>query len=157
MHDGNQVYFLNHRSKNYEIRHLHITIWRDHSAPKDPDAVIAVYRELLGDQPKTPIVIHCSAGVGRTCTFVGGLLLLERILERDNPSGVVVINEMRKRRFGAVQRSSQFVFMHYVLMELFCQVRNHTTFFTVNDVVGVEINLFTLLDLSYFTMFSMLW
>ncbi|KAK6054047.1 hypothetical protein COOONC_08447 [Cooperia oncophora] len=58
-------------AKRYEIRHLQLTTWPDHSAPYDSEPVIIVYKELLREQPKTPIVIHCSAGVGRTCTFVG--------------------------------------------------------------------------------------
>ncbi|RCN43773.1 Protein-tyrosine phosphatase, partial [Ancylostoma caninum] len=56
------------------------------------------------------------------CKLVEGIeLLLERIRRRQDVSGVAIMKWLRDRRFGAIQKGIQFVFMHYVTVELLCQ------------------------------------
>ncbi|ETN75882.1 hypothetical protein NECAME_03655 [Necator americanus] len=56
------------------------------------------------------------------CNFVEGIeLLLERIHHRRDASGVAVMRWLRDRRLGAIQKSIQFVFMHYAIIQLLCQ------------------------------------
>ncbi|KAL6740209.1 hypothetical protein Aduo_013587 [Ancylostoma duodenale] len=108
-------------SANIKIKHIHFTKWPDHSAPVDVDGIIELHRELLNNPSIGPVLVHCSAGVGRTCTFVGIEILLERILQCRNVSAISVLKELRHIRVSAIQKAVQFVFMHYVLLELFCQ------------------------------------
>ncbi|RCN43782.1 Protein-tyrosine phosphatase [Ancylostoma caninum] len=61
-------------SANIKIKHIHFTKWPDQSAPVDVDGIIELHRVLLNNPSIGPILVHCSAGVGRTCTFVGNRL-----------------------------------------------------------------------------------
>ncbi|WKY05041.1 hypothetical protein Q1695_005783 [Nippostrongylus brasiliensis] len=112
---------VKHRSGSAEVRHLQLTTWPDHSAPLEVDGVLDLYKEVLKYQKsnENPVLVHCSAGVGRTCTFVGGLLLMERVFQRDNPSALSVVKEIRKYRYAAVRRATQLLFMQYSVMEMF--------------------------------------
>ncbi|VDM71079.1 unnamed protein product, partial [Strongylus vulgaris] len=115
------------RNRQRIIRHLHCKTWPDHSAPKCPSVVVGIHREITKASHQTPIVVHCSAGVGRTCTLIGEIVelsaevLLERIRRRRNVSGVAVMRWLRDRRCGAIQKSIQFVFMHYIVVEILVQ------------------------------------
>jgi len=66
-----------------EVKQYHFTEWPDHGVPK-ADKVYDVFMHLIEevdnnhrieinstDSYKSPIVVHCSAGVGRTGTFIG--------------------------------------------------------------------------------------
>ncbi|CAJ0602137.1 unnamed protein product [Cylicocyclus nassatus] len=109
------------RSHQCNIKHLQLTAWPDHSAPKSPSAIIGIHKEIMKTSHETLILIHCSAGIGRTCTIMGVEVLLERIRRRRDVSGVAVMKWLRDRRFGAIQKGVQFVFMHYVVIELLVQ------------------------------------
>ncbi|KAK6749933.1 hypothetical protein RB195_002130 [Necator americanus] len=112
---------VKHREREFELRHLQYTNWVDHLAPKDTHGVIELHRELSKSPEGRPIVVHCSAGVGRTCTLVGIELLLEQANKLNSTSGVTLVKKMRESRMGAVQKSIQFLFMHYVVLDVFCQ------------------------------------
>ncbi|KAK6054782.1 Protein-tyrosine phosphatase [Cooperia oncophora] len=62
---------VQHALSRFKLSHIHCTSWPDHSAPKDSTCVIAIHKMLLQNHLKRPVVVHCSAGIGRTCTFVG--------------------------------------------------------------------------------------
>ncbi|XGW32060.1 hypothetical protein V3C99_010329 [Haemonchus contortus] len=115
------IFEVEHSQTRFTLCHIHCTTWPDHSAPKECGSVIAIHRLLWKNGTCSPIVVHCSAGIGRTCTLVGIELLLERILLRRNPSAIAIVRLMRRCRMGAVQVSVQFIFMQLVLMELFCE------------------------------------
>lgn len=50
--------------------HYNFVAWPDHSVPDSPRALIELFETLKQDHfYKSPILVHCSAGVGRTGTF----------------------------------------------------------------------------------------
>lgn len=108
------------RDTEFQVRHVQCTTWPDHSAPLDAAAALEIHKEISNSPPSHPILVHCSAGVGRTCAVVGIELMLERIRSRRFQSGASVVRTMRRARYGAVQKPIQFLFMHLVLLELFC-------------------------------------
>ncbi|KAH6933520.1 hypothetical protein HPB50_015893 [Hyalomma asiaticum] len=64
-------------SKNGETRsvfHYHFTAWPDHGVPSDPGCVLNFLHDVNQRQESMadagPIVVHCSAGIGRTGTFI---------------------------------------------------------------------------------------
>lgn len=58
----------------HEVIQLHFKGWPDHGVPQEPSDLLhlhQVLQELEEPLPKAPIVVHCSAGVGRTGTLIG--------------------------------------------------------------------------------------
>lgn len=62
------------------IRHFHFSTWPDFGVPNPPQTLVRFVRafrdRIKPDQ--RPIVVHCSAGVGRSGTFI----TLDRILQQ---------------------------------------------------------------------------
>lgn len=71
------------------IRHFHFTTWPDFGVPNPPQTLARFVRAFRGlVQPdQRPIVVHCSAGVGRSGTFI----TLDRILQQIKVSNTVDI------------------------------------------------------------------
>lgn len=51
-----------------EILQFHYTAWPDHGVPDSPHSLMSMLAMIRDAQPTNdvPLVIHCSAGVGRT-------------------------------------------------------------------------------------------
>ena len=61
------------------IRHFHFTTWPDFGVPEPPQTLVRfvrAFRERVTPEQR-PVVVHCSAGVGRSGTFIA----LDRILQ----------------------------------------------------------------------------
>ncbi|EYB89455.1 hypothetical protein Y032_0232g3066 [Ancylostoma ceylanicum] len=118
------VWNVKHREREFELRHIQYKNWPDHSAPKDSLGVLELHKVIKKNPEDHPVVIHCSAGVGRTCTLAGVEILLEQMRTLNFQSSITIVKTMRRSRLGAVQRAIQYLFMHLVVLEWLCQV-NH--------------------------------
>ncbi|XP_061911796.1 receptor-type tyrosine-protein phosphatase H isoform X2 [Entelurus aequoreus] len=89
------------------IKHFHFTAWPDHGVPQGTDVLIQ-FRGLIGEHieaqgNKAPIVVHCSAGVGRTGTIIALDVLLQQ-LHRDRKVNInALVHKMRLHRPYMVQ------------------------------------------------------
>lgn len=95
-----------------EISILHYRHLPDMGAPEtEEDAEI--FRKLLDSVPANtqdnPLVVHCSAGVGRSGMFIGSHYRLTNPSCIETPAEVVV--KLRSQRIGCVQRPQQYEFM----------------------------------------------
>lgn len=71
-----------------QIEHLHYTAWPDHGVPLYTHSVVTYLKKLLATPPGNgPVVVHCSAGVGRT----GTIILCDICLHRAAAEGVKII------------------------------------------------------------------
>ncbi|KAJ2490435.1 hypothetical protein IWW37_003176 [Coemansia sp. RSA 2050] len=55
------------------VTQLHYTEWPDHGVPQSPVPMVRIMKEVrsrVSPSPQVPVVVHCSAGVGRTGTFI---------------------------------------------------------------------------------------
>ncbi|KAL0279954.1 UNVERIFIED_CONTAM: hypothetical protein PYX00_001395 [Menopon gallinae] len=100
------------------IRHFHFTTWPDFGVPSPPQTLVRfvrAFRERVGPEQR-PIVVHCSAGVGRSGTFIA----LDRILQLMKTSDKVdifgIVWQMRKERVWMVQTEQQYICIHQCLL-----------------------------------------
>jgi protein-tyrosine phosphatase len=112
------------KKNNSDVRtiyHAHYLKWPDHGIPVGTkDALsflekVDYYRQLTNT--KAPILLHCSAGIGRTGTFCAIDIGIKRYLDTkiiDIPSTVVT---MRNERAGSVQTEDQYLFTYLALMD----------------------------------------
>ena len=60
------IYFSN-ILKTSSVKHLQYTSWPDHGVPNKPEHFLHFIELLRREMPHAePILVHCSAGVGRT-------------------------------------------------------------------------------------------
>lgn len=118
-------------NKSRMMKHFWYTTWPDHGVPKSASPVIAflraVKRETVNSQ--APILVHCSAGIGRTGTFMAidtGMQQLQCDWRVCDISGTV--KKMRKERGGSVQTPIQYRFIHQALLEYVTPGLPHSMF-----------------------------
>lgn len=65
-----------------------------------------------------PILIHCSAGLGRTATLIGAYAAIYRARQGtlNDRSITEIVTQMRRCRFGSIQRVEQYMFIYEVVM-----------------------------------------
>ncbi|XP_068169430.1 receptor-type tyrosine-protein phosphatase eta-like [Antennarius striatus] len=104
------------------VRQFHFTAWPDHGVPETTELLISfrhLVREHMDQYSRhSPTVVHCSAGVGRTGTFIAIDRLIFQI-ERDNIVDVYsIVHDMRMHRPLMVQTEDQYVFLNQCAMDI---------------------------------------
>ncbi|KAM4704572.1 receptor-type tyrosine-protein phosphatase mu isoform 4-T4 [Rhinophrynus dorsalis] len=102
-----------------EIRQFHFTGWPDHGVPYHATGLLGFVRQVKSKSPASsgPLVVHCSAGAGRTGCFI----VIDIMLDMAEREGVVdiynCVRELRSRRVNMVQTEEQYVFIHDAILE----------------------------------------
>ncbi|XP_052047779.1 receptor-type tyrosine-protein phosphatase S isoform X7 [Apodemus sylvaticus] len=109
----------NGSSEKREVRHFQFTAWPDHGVPEYPTPFLAFLRRVKTCNPPDagPIVVHCSAGVGRTGCFIVIDAMLERIKTEKTVDVYGHVTLMRSQRNYMVQTEDQYGFIHEALLE----------------------------------------
>ncbi|XP_047103268.1 uncharacterized protein LOC124722110 [Schistocerca piceifrons] len=105
---------------------FHYSAWPDHGVPPLVRPLLDMVRLVRDTQASEtlPVLIHCSAGCGRTGTicaidYVLGLLRAGKLTS--DFSLFNLVREMRKQRTAMVQTKEQYVLVHHAVRELFCE------------------------------------
>ncbi|XP_026486950.1 tyrosine-protein phosphatase Lar isoform X4 [Vanessa tameamea] len=102
-----------------DIKQLQFTAWPDHGVPDHPAPFLQFLRRVRALNPPDagPLVVHCSAGVGRTGCFI----VIDSMLERARHERTVDIYGhvtcLRAQRNYMVQTEDQYIFIHDALLE----------------------------------------
>uniref|UniRef100_A0A6I8Q586 Receptor-type tyrosine-protein phosphatase S n=1 Tax=Xenopus tropicalis TaxID=8364 RepID=A0A6I8Q586_XENTR len=106
-------------SEKREVRQFQFTAWPDHGVPEYPTPFLAFLRRVKTCNPPDagPVVVHCSAGVGRTGCFIVIDAMLERIKHEKTVDIYGHVTLMRSQRNYMVQTEDQYSFIHDALLE----------------------------------------
>ncbi|XP_062405345.1 receptor-type tyrosine-protein phosphatase eta [Sardina pilchardus] len=104
------------------VRHFHFTAWPDHGVPETTELLINfrhLVREHMDQYSRhSPTMVHCSAGVGRTGTFIA----IDRLIFQIERDGVVdiygIIHDLRMHRTLMVQTEDQYVFLNQCAIDI---------------------------------------
>jgi protein tyrosine phosphatase len=102
------------------VLHIEYPEWPDHGVPRCTVAVREILRRLYHVPTDVgPIVVHCSAGIGRTGTYCAIHNTIQRILLGDTSSLdlVKIIADFRSQRIGMVQTPDQFLFCYQAIID----------------------------------------
>ncbi|KAK7483657.1 hypothetical protein BaRGS_00025090, partial [Batillaria attramentaria] len=102
-----------------QIHHFHFTAWPDHGVPSAP--AVVEFWELIQHTPcqlDGPLLVHCSAGVGRTGTYIALDILVHQAEAKGTVSIFPAVRRLRQQRLKMVQTATQYVFVHEVLAEV---------------------------------------
>nr|XP_045597693.1 tyrosine-protein phosphatase non-receptor type 11-like isoform X3 [Procambarus clarkii] len=102
-----------------KVFHYHFTAWPDHGVPSDPGCVLNFLHDVNKRQEDIPsagpVVVHCSAGIGRTGTFIVIDMILDQIKRQGLDCEIDIqrtIQMVRSQRSGMVQTEAQYKFVY---------------------------------------------
>lgn len=106
------------------ICQFHYTTWPDHGAPDAVEPILELVRLIREIQPTDcrPILVHCSAGCGRTgtiCCIDYVWCQLQRKTLWPRLSLFDIIRQMRMQRMAMVQTLEQYILCHRVVAAMF--------------------------------------
>uniref|UniRef100_UPI00398EFDC7 receptor-type tyrosine-protein phosphatase C isoform X3 n=1 Tax=Pristiophorus japonicus TaxID=55135 RepID=UPI00398EFDC7 len=139
--------FISHKKEKTperEVTHIQFIRWPDHGVPEDPHLLLKLrqrvnaFRNLFSG----PIIVHCSAGVGRTGSYIG----IDAMMQGHEAEGRVdiygYIVQLRRQRCLMVQVEAQYILIHQALLEYYLygetevslsELPKHLTNFKKND------------------------
>ncbi|CAG9109384.1 unnamed protein product [Plutella xylostella] len=97
------------------ISQFHYTVWPDHGTPRHPLQVLPLVRAAAA-APRT-VLVHCSAGVGRTGTYIVLDAQLNQLKLTGTLSPLGFLCRARTQRNHLVQTEEQYIFVHDALLE----------------------------------------
>ncbi|KAJ6659452.1 hypothetical protein lerEdw1_018686 [Lerista edwardsae] len=111
--------YKNGSSEKRELRQFQFMAWPDHGVPEYPTPILAFLRRVKTCNPPDagPVVVHCSAGVGRTGCFIVIDAMLERMKHEKTVDIYGHVTCMRSQRNYMVQTEDQYIFIHEALLE----------------------------------------
>ncbi|CAI5763288.1 receptor-type tyrosine-protein phosphatase eta isoform X1 [Podarcis lilfordi] len=109
-------------SESHPVRQFHFTAWPDHGVPETTNLLInfrhLVQEYMKQNPPSSPTLVHCSAGVGRTGTFIAIDHLIHQ-MEMENTVDVYgAVYELRMHRSLMVQTEDQYVFLNQCVLDI---------------------------------------
>lgn len=112
------------------IYHFHFTAWPDHGVPSEPGRVLNILLDvnyrldqiMTGSNPpsQAAVCVHCSAGIGRTGTFIVIDMILDQIRKEGFDCEIDIhrtVQMVRDQRSGMVQNEAQYKFIYMALLE----------------------------------------
>ncbi|XP_048147785.1 receptor-type tyrosine-protein phosphatase kappa-like isoform X7 [Corvus hawaiiensis] len=102
------------------VEQFHYLLWPDHGVPRNPSQLlylVEVVNKRVLEAPAGPVLVHCSAGIGRTGTFIA----LDFLLKMGKAEGKVdvfhCVQQLREQRVSMVQTKEQYSFLYEALLE----------------------------------------
>uniref|UniRef100_A0A3B4AT62 Receptor-type tyrosine-protein phosphatase alpha n=1 Tax=Periophthalmus magnuspinnatus TaxID=409849 RepID=A0A3B4AT62_9GOBI len=98
---------------------FHFTSWPDFGVPFTPIGMLKFLKKVKNCNPPYagPIVVHCSAGVGRTGTFIVIDAMLDMMMSERKVDVFGFVTRIRAQRCQMVQTDMQYVFIFQALLE----------------------------------------
>ncbi|XP_041051917.1 tyrosine-protein phosphatase non-receptor type 13 isoform X1 [Carcharodon carcharias] len=106
-----------------QVTHLNFTAWPDHGTPEQPEQLVTFLSYMRYIKCSTPIIAHCSAGIGRSGTLIcldAVLTFISKGLDFDISH---IVETMRCQRHGMIQTEAQYVFCYQVILHILTQLQ----------------------------------
>ncbi|EQB78109.1 protein tyrosine phosphatase, non-receptor type 9-like protein [Camelus ferus] len=115
-----------------QVTHFQFLSWPDYGVPSSAASLIDFLRAVRNQQrlavssmgtrskgqcPEPPIVVHCSAGIGRTGTFCSLDICLAQLEELGTLNVFQTVSRMRTQRAFSIQTPEQYYFCYKAILE----------------------------------------
>ncbi|XP_071118898.1 receptor-type tyrosine-protein phosphatase mu-like isoform X4 [Haliotis cracherodii] len=98
------------------FQQFHFITWPDHGTPDSTALMEFLWRIRATPNPQgSPLLVHCSAGIGRTGTYIAVDYLLDQALADRKLDVFGFVTQMRDQRKGMVQTKEQYAFIYTTL------------------------------------------
>ncbi|XP_073506703.1 receptor-type tyrosine-protein phosphatase O isoform X2 [Phyllobates terribilis] len=131
-----RVFRISYAAEAQHVMHFNFTAWPDHGVPASSAAesilqFVYMVRQKAA-KTKGPITVHCSAGVGRTGTFIALDRLMQHIRDHEFVDVLSLVGELRSYRMSMVQTEEQFIFLHHCVQLMWKKKKQQ---FRISDVI----------------------
>uniref|UniRef100_A0A8C9FSF1 protein-tyrosine-phosphatase n=1 Tax=Pavo cristatus TaxID=9049 RepID=A0A8C9FSF1_PAVCR len=102
------------------VEQFHYLQWPDHEVPRNPAQLLSLVEMVNksgSEYPAGPVLVHCSAGIGRTGTFIALDFLLKMAKAEGKVDVFHCVQKLREQRICMVQTKEQYAFLYEVLLE----------------------------------------
>ncbi|XP_030077448.1 receptor-type tyrosine-protein phosphatase V isoform X4 [Microcaecilia unicolor] len=111
-----------------KVHQLHYTEWPDHGVPESTSSIIT-FTEMVREHVQAakgsgPTLVNCSAGVGRSGTFIGLDRLLQQVKLEKVADVFSTVYTMRVNRYQMIQTLGQYIFLHSCILEKITEERH---------------------------------
>ncbi|XP_061189998.1 receptor-type tyrosine-protein phosphatase alpha-like [Saccostrea echinata] len=102
-----------------KLTQFHFTSWPDCGVPSDVNSLLCFRDFVKNDRPDAdgPIIVHCSAGIGRTGTFIALDYLLEEGSTMKSVDIINCVSKLRQQRAHSIQTKAQYIFLYDALVQ----------------------------------------
>lgn len=118
------------------VRHYWFTSWPDHHIPQCTTPLLRLVEEVetyrkslvptssdVGPGPG-PIIVHCSAGIGRTGCFIVSSICCQQLTDTGQVDILETVCQLRLDRGGMIQTTEQYQFLYSTLAQFSCQLQH---------------------------------
>uniref|UniRef100_A0A915DP85 protein-tyrosine-phosphatase n=1 Tax=Ditylenchus dipsaci TaxID=166011 RepID=A0A915DP85_9BILA len=111
--------WLQHGQQKRKILQWHYKEWRDAAGPHDAENLLS-FMENIRAQTRTserqkPLLVHCSAGVGRTGVYIALDILLQQLMRENLIDIFETVSKLRESRTSMVQNCEQYLTVYEVV------------------------------------------
>uniref|UniRef100_A0A7N4PFC8 Receptor-type tyrosine-protein phosphatase epsilon n=1 Tax=Sarcophilus harrisii TaxID=9305 RepID=A0A7N4PFC8_SARHA len=103
------------------VTQLHFTSWPDFGVPFTPIGMLKFLKKVktLNPSHAGPITVHCSAGVGRSGTFIVIDAIIDMMHAEQKVDVFEFVSRIRNQRPQMVQTDMQYTFIYQALLEYY--------------------------------------
>lgn len=100
--------------------------WPDQNTPTNPRSVLSFLQDINRHPPRSPVIVHCSAGIGRS----GTLIVIDMLMDQLEAFGLSyeidiqrIVKIARAQRSGLVQTEAQYKFIYLAIRNYIASMR----------------------------------
>ncbi|CAI5662396.1 unnamed protein product [Oreochromis niloticus] len=102
------------------VTHLQYVAWPDHGVPDDPsDFLLFISSVRERRKGEEPLMVHCSAGIGRTGVLITMETALSQLDQGQPVSPLDIVKTLRDQRAMMVQTTCQFQFVCEAILRVY--------------------------------------
>uniref|UniRef100_W5NHA0 protein-tyrosine-phosphatase n=1 Tax=Lepisosteus oculatus TaxID=7918 RepID=W5NHA0_LEPOC len=112
---------LKQGGQSHNVKHYWYTSWPDHKTPDSTQPLLQLMTEVEEDRrvsgSRGPVIVHCSAGIGRTGCFIATTIGCRQLQEEGVVDVLGIVCQLRadRCRGGMIQTGEQYEFVHHAL------------------------------------------
>ncbi|XP_058238282.1 tyrosine-protein phosphatase non-receptor type 5 isoform X5 [Hemibagrus wyckioides] len=115
-----RIFTVKYESEERSLRHYWYTSWPDQKTPDKAPPLLQLVQEVEEARKQAlpssgPVIVHCSAGIGRTGCFIATAILCEQLRHEGVVDVLRTTSQLRLDRGGMIQTAEQYQFVHHVL------------------------------------------